>query len=305
MISICICTFKRPVLLKNLLDKIYSKSFERPPHDLEIIIADNDPLHSAREVIEIFRSRTDIQLKMIHVASPNIAAARNAAIHETQGELLAFIDDDEIPCNEWLVKMHCTMLDTGADVVFGPVVPSLHEKSPNWINTGRYFERERFPTGTSIDLGEARTGNVLINRKSVLSMEGPFNLDFGRTGGEDTLFFKQLLKLGTKFSWCDEAVVEETVPLERASARWLIMRSFRIGQTWIRTEMYQLHGRKKLSHWFFLLLKSFAQFFIASLVTVLALPFSRQISFRWLRTCSSQFGKVTSLAGHQFQEYGH
>ena len=305
MISICICTFKRPYLLKTLLEKIYSESFKHPPHKLEIIIADNDPFHSAKKISEIFINHSTIPLRIIHIPMPNIAAARNAAIGESRGELLAFIDDDEIPCNEWLTQMHDAMLLTDADVIFGPVIPYFHPETPQWIFSGKYFERQRYLTGTSINISEARTGNVLIRRKSFASIEGPFDLNFGRSGGEDTLFFKKLQHAGCKFSWCDEAQVTEEVPLERASARWLLKRSYRIGQTWVRTELYPCHGIQKASYWIFLFFKSIIQLFISGLIVIISFCFSPKKSFQWIRIFVAQIGKLTSLAGHQFREYGH
>lgn len=303
-ISICICTFKRPDMLRALLNKIFSQDFEKPSKFLQIVVTDNDPDHSARDILLSFPDTKYITLVSLHIKAPNISAARNTCIHAADGELIALIDDDEIPVNDWLTRLLGTMTNTGAGVVFGPVIPRYSLKTPDWILHGQYFERKRYKTGEHVPIEETRTGNVLIKKTCLKGIDGPFDLNFGRTGGEDTLFFKQLKKNGIQFSWCDEAIVEESVPLERATAKWLLQRSYRIGQTWARIELTQFSGLPLIFAWLRIFSKSLLQLSIAALLSLaLGILFKNQ-SFRWLRTSVAQAGKLTALAGHQFNEYG-
>jgi hypothetical protein len=55
----------------------------------------------------------------------------------------------------------------------------------------------------------------------------PFDPRLGLTGGEDTLFIRQLLRGGRKIVWCAEAVIWETIPSEKLEARYLLRRAFR------------------------------------------------------------------------------
>src|SRR5204863_1272629 len=52
----------------------------------------------------------------------------------------------------------------------------------------------------------------------------------GLTGGEDTVFMRQLLRRGRKIVWCGEAVVREEVPPERLIPSFLLRRAFQRGQ---------------------------------------------------------------------------
>src|SRR5207248_9671892 len=58
-----------------------------------------------------------------------------------------------------------------------------------------------------------------------------FDPAFGRSGGEDTYFFRQVRRVGAAIVASRSAIVEEIVPPERVSIRYLQHRYRRIGQT--------------------------------------------------------------------------
>ena len=304
-LSICICTFKRPDQLKILIDTIYSSEFIRPSSLTEIVIVDNDPLGSAFPVCEKFESRHNPSLRYVHVEVPNISVARNTAVHVAKGNQLAFIDDDEIPENDWLLQLTNTMAATEADVVFGPVLPVTNKETPQWIIDGGYFNRARFLTGSTVSAGEARTGNVLLKRECIESVPGPFEIGFGQSGGEDTLFFSKLIKNKFSLIWCDEAIVKEDVPIDRANPSWLLRRSYRVGQTYIRTEFALLNKSIPAKEWIYYFSKSFVQLIASASLSFVTLPMSATRSFYWLRIFFSQLGKISALFGRRYHAYGN
>src|SRR5690606_8339443 len=83
-ISICVCTFRRPELLMQLLTVLPAQF---PPGKLcEIVVVDNDPERSAAAVFAQMRQQApDVTLRDLHVGTPNIALARNAAVAAAQG----------------------------------------------------------------------------------------------------------------------------------------------------------------------------------------------------------------------------
>jgi succinoglycan biosynthesis protein ExoM len=213
------------------------------------------------------------------------------------------VDDDEVPSNDWLLRLIQTQQRFNADAVFGPVVPRYLSGMAEWLRLGGYFDRRRFPTGTPIDEADARTGNVLINAKRLQSLNGPFEESFGRTGGEDSMLFRDLQSLGCTFIWCDEATVSEEVPIARANAAWLLRRSLRVGQTWIRAELYRLPLQRKMRKGLVLSVRACVQLAISFALALVWLPFSRIKAFHWLRTAAMQVGKITGLT-FRYQEYG-
>jgi succinoglycan biosynthesis protein ExoM len=303
MISICICTFRRPLLLARLLTAITEQA--RAGQSLEVVVVDNDPEASAAPVLQqLLKTGYPYRLKTLHCATPNIAAARNAAVHAAEGDWLLLIDDDEAPDPGWIVQMWQTRQQFDADAVFGPVLPRYVDGTAGWLISGRYFERPRFATGVHIGISDARTGNVLLRRAALMQVDGPFDLAFGRTGAEDTMLFRDMQRNGASFIWCNEATVTEEVPLQRANVAWLLRRSYRMGQTYVLSEVARLSGLQRLLRSTQLGLRAALQLFIAAGVTMAYCPFSRIAAMRWSRITLAQCGKLSALMGHRYHEYG-
>ncbi|MCZ2498416.1 glycosyltransferase [Xylophilus sp. Kf1] len=300
-VSVCICTFKRPGLLGVLLAELERQI--GPDAGVEFVVADNDPAHSAREVLAEWSRR--LPLRSVHVPVPNIAAARNAVVAAARAPWLAFIDDDESPDANWLERLRQAQLRFAADVVLAPVLPRYVPGTPDWLRLGGYFDRPRFATGTRIGTRDARTGNVLLRADRVRALgDTPFDVAFGRTGAEDTVLFRELLARGAVFVWCDEATVQEEVPLARANTGWLLRRSYRLGQTYVVSEIFQLRGAARLRRAGMLGARAALQLLVSAGLALGWLPFSRIRSFRWVRTAAAQLGKLSALVGHRYQEYG-
>ena len=292
-------------MLACLLDALGQQEFDHLEAGVEVVVVDNDPDHSARSVLESWLIPTGFALVFEHVPEPNISVARNATVRMASGEFIAFVDDDEIPTPHWLRHLVETQRKFDADAVFGPVVPRYHGETPMWLRQGGFFERPRFVTGTLIDIQNARTGNVLIKAERLKRLKEPFDPSFGRTGGEDSLLFRRLLAEGNTLRWCDEALVFEEVPMERANAAWLLRRSFRVGQTWIRAELYRLALHDRVLRGCFLGIRASMQLFVSLGCALAWLPFSRVKTFYWIRTAAAQVGKLAGMTRFQHQEYGN
>lgn len=268
----------------------------------EIIVVDNDPAGSAADLVHAFTFDGGIQLRYVHEPARNISTARNAALREASAEWIAFIDDDEFASPDWLGSLIATAERHDADVAFGPVVPAYDANVPAWVVKGAFFERRRHLTGTVVGWHDARTGNALLRRSLVAPMAAPFSESFGLTGGEDSDFFRRLEQQGKKMVWCDEAILYEHVPAERATPSWMLRRSFRTGQTWTRVTLASSPGGGAGR------LASVAALAAARLVVSLPMalllaPISRSKSFRELRTLANRAGKLAALFGHSYEEY--
>src|SRR5262245_50961090 len=116
-ITVCVCTFRRPELLHRTLvalDKQVTHGFT-----YSVVIADNDGAKSAQREVESFAGK--VPVVYCHEPEPNIALARNCALLHADGEFAAFIDDDEVPGETWLVTMFEALKSHGSEGVLGPV----------------------------------------------------------------------------------------------------------------------------------------------------------------------------------------
>jgi succinoglycan biosynthesis protein ExoM len=209
-----VCTFRRPELLSRLLDALASQVPD-PSFRFDVVVIDNDRDRSAQQAVRRFQLRGDVDAVYDCEPEQNISLARNRAIRNATGNLVAFLDDDEYPAKDWLAQLHRTLKMHNASGVLGPVLPDFPPDAPRWLERGRFFRRRRLPTGTSITSRDARTGNVLLRRSIFTEYDGWFDPAFGRTGGEDSDFFLRQFETGGVFVWCDEAIAYETVPPER------------------------------------------------------------------------------------------
>ena len=227
-ISVCICTLKRREWLAGLLPAVANQLTEGR-FTFDVVVVDNDVDRSSEYVVRRTARASGIRFTYDCEPERNISLARNRAIRNATGNLLAFIDDDERPGADWLLLLHRTIIAQAAHGVLGPVEPEFPESAPAWLRNGRVFRRRRLPTGARIASRDARTGNLLVQRSIVEQGESWFDPAFGRTGGEDTDFFARQFARGNVFVWCDEAVVTETIPPERCTVNYHVRRLLRAG----------------------------------------------------------------------------
>ncbi|MEO1129349.1 MAG: glycosyltransferase [Planctomycetota bacterium] len=229
--SICIATYQRPEPLTRLLCALHQLEFDGEPPLIDIVVVDNDPAASARDACRSVRMEHRCRWPIAYLTEERrgISYARNAAMAHAaaDADFLAFLDDDETPSPRWLAELLHTQERYRADVVGGPVVPRFEQEPPEWVVKGRFFERRRRSTGAFID--RAATNNALVRAAINHADDFWFDERYALTGGEDTHFFRRLYLAGKRMVWCDEAVVEDWIPPQRVTEKWIIRRQYRIG----------------------------------------------------------------------------
>src|SRR5210317_530301 len=122
-VAICICTHNRAEVLKRLL--LHLREIELGPYDpgaVELIVIDNNPNSATRDICEQTGSSLPINVHYTTEPEPGITHARNRAVAvalERGARCLAFIDDDDVPQNDWLLQLLQRQEASGADLVFG------------------------------------------------------------------------------------------------------------------------------------------------------------------------------------------
>src|ERR1700737_2938652 len=244
-ISVCICTFKRPERLRQLMERLESQETENL-FTYSVVVADNDPAQSGKSVVESFGSSTRVKVTYCFEAKQNIALARNKALQNAEGDFIAFIDDDEFPVDDWLCNLFKVLTTHQVSGGLGPVKPYFESEPPRWVKDGKFFERPTYATGYNLSWSETRTGNVLFCREILDDFEVPFRPQFD-TAGEDLDFFRRLMDKGHKFTWCDEGFVYEVVPADRCTRNFLLKRALLRGSNFSKHPADRLkNGAKSL-----------------------------------------------------------
>ncbi|MDR2728087.1 MAG: glycosyltransferase [Chitinispirillales bacterium] len=222
--TICICTFKRPQMLRSLLFALNEQ--RNGGYIFDVNVVDNDSFKTARKVVEELSGSVGYKVRYFCEEEKNIALSRNMAVKNAVGEFVIFIDDDEFPDTGWLSGLIDICKKQKVDGVLGPVLPCYETGAPQWLKRSGLCDRKRLKTGTLMrEPALMRTGNVLLKR-SLFSRGLLFDKRFGLSGGEDSDFFARALLNGYMFVWCDEAKVYEHVPIERCGAGYHIKRAF-------------------------------------------------------------------------------
>jgi succinoglycan biosynthesis protein ExoM len=227
-ITVCVCTFRRPTLLKRLLEKLQEQT-TNGLFTSSVTVCDNDAEQSAASVVSAARESAGIEINYCWEPRKNIALARNKALQYLRGNFVAFIDDDEFPADDWLQKLMAACDEYRADGVLGPVRPHFESPPPKWIVKGRFCERPEHETGRMMPWDECRTGNLLFRRQIVDGIAQPFKEEFGN-GGEDMDFFSRMTENGRVFVWCNEAIAYETVPPSRCRRGYMLKRALLRGK---------------------------------------------------------------------------
>ena len=227
-ISVCICTYKRPHLLRRLLKELACQD-TGGLFTYSIVVVDNDQLRSAETVVSECSADATVSVEYQIEARQNIALARNKAIQHAHGDYVAFIDDDEFPTKRWLLTLFEACREYAVDGVLGPVKPHFDEAPPEWVITGKFYERATYPTGFVIDWKKGRTGNVLLRTHLFAADAQPFRPEF--LTGEDQDFFARKIDQGHVFVWCNEALAYEVVPPIRWKRSFMLRRALLGGAT--------------------------------------------------------------------------
>lgn len=285
-ITVCICTFKRPVLLRRLLNDLRQQDAQGR-FTFSVVVCDNDSELSARAIVQEAVARTPaLAITYCNEPRQNIALARNRAVAHATGDFIACIDDDEFPEPTWLRQMLATCERTAAAGVLGPVRPYFDAAPPRWIAAGKFCERPEYPTGTIIHWSKSRTGNLLFRRSLLEGLGEPFREQFG-TGGEDVDFFQRLAARGARFVWCNEGVAYEFVPLARLTRSFMLKRALLRGRNNLKLGPAQAKG----------LLKSLVALPAYSLVLPATLVLGQHVFMKYCIKFCDHLGRVLAALG--------
>jgi len=218
LITVAVCTRNRADQLLETLNALLAQTYS----NFEIVVIDNAPSNnSTRELCEQFAAWPG--LRYICEERPGLDWARNRAIAEAQGEILAYTDDDARPDPDWLEEFARAFADPQVDALTGLVVPAELE-TPAQITFedlyggfGKGFEQKLYhkshPTRRAFPYaaGVYGAGCNMAFRRELFERIGQFDeaLDVGTAtgGGGDMDIFIRVLRSGATLLYEPRVVV--------------------------------------------------------------------------------------------------
>lgn len=204
-VTVAICTRNRPNDLNTCL-KAISRLNPRPD---EILVVDNSEGDLATEQVTY-----DHGARYILEAAAGLSRARNRALAESRCEIVAYLDDDALPSEDWLEQILTPFANPQVASVSGPVlapgvprnaapaaVRSLSNQDPQWFETATF--------------GGMGWGSNMALRRSVYSVWKGFDVRLGKGAplriAEENHAFASLVALGYRAAFVPAAVIYHPV----------------------------------------------------------------------------------------------
>lgn len=204
-IAVVLCTRDRPDHLARCLEQLGRQDYP----NYEIIVVDNAPTDPG--AVPAALDSLDVAVPVVYVreSRPGLSWARNAGWRSSDADIVAFIDDDEVPDKYWLAELtrgFAARPQVGC--VSGAVVPAeLRTEAQLWFeefgghSKGRGFRQAVFepgyPQSPLYPLPPFGTGANMAFRRCVLDDIGGFDVALGAgtpaLASEDTHAFTRVL----------------------------------------------------------------------------------------------------------------
>ena len=297
--SVCIATYRRPQLLKALLQSLENQELYEKT-DLEVIVVDNDPDASAEKIVGHYIENGRFFYRYFKQPEKNISLTRNMAVEQAAGDYITFIDDDERADPKWIYYLIHAINKYEADGVFGKIAPDFNPETPKWMRRRELFYP---PPGEAGQISVmTRTGNCLLKASLIKHLSQPFDPQYGLTGGEDTHLFERLDRTGARFVNCPEAVVYEFIPPSRTRVSYLFRKGLRSGNGHTQRVFAFAEKHHKLAIRAFMLAKSLCYGSISVMMMGVCSP-SAYHRTRWLIRLASNIGRFLAVFGWRYRLY--
>lgn len=197
-----------------------------------LIVIDHNEEFDRRASAE-FASHPSIRI-INNAAEPGISGARNTAVAEGRGEIIAFLDDDAVAGPDWMNRVRAVLSEQGVIGVGTAAVPAWPDgRRPDWFPPE--FDWVVGCTYRGLPTKAAAVRNVIgaamAFRREAFSAVGGFSSVVGRvgaapTGCEETEFCIRLLQArpSDRIMFLPEVSVDHRVTLERTRLRYFLTR---------------------------------------------------------------------------------
>ena len=287
-ISVVICTYNRPDLLKSALICLIDQSLTKNKY--EIVVIDNGPAKNTEKLIGKFKSLyPDNKIFYFREYKPGLSRARNLGIKKSAGEYIAFIDDDAQMPKDWLknaLNLFRTIKPSPL-AVGGPEEPVLPGGKPDWFKEEYYSPtiNKLGQKGRFLKKGESLNGSNMIINKKILLQLGGFDTRIGMQGlyisaHEETAFFERLWLLNNGKDifvyYSPDLLFRHIIQDFKLKVSYLLKRSFAAGQAW-----FAKYNKVSFPRRLILVFISFFYVFYHILISILTVPVYRKPQ-QWL-----------------------
>lgn len=237
-LSLVIATYNRAEQLMITLNSVAAQS--KASAQWECIVVDNNSSDNTQQCVEEFIAQHPQHNFRYHFeAKQGLSHARNAGIKQAQGDIIAFIDDDERIVPDFIGAYIKLFEDYPAAMAAGgKIIAEYPTGRPRWMS--HYTER---PIANPMDFGDyirpfpkgrIPGGGNMAMRREVFDKIGVFNTSLGRTGksligGEESDLFERIAAAGMECYYAPRAVMYHIIPAEKLTDSYFERLCFNTG----------------------------------------------------------------------------
>lgn len=226
-ISVLVPTFQRLQGIERTLTSLLQQALPDAP--FEIIVADNDPVASARELVSSIAAQADKEIIYLHCDVPGVSNARNTMMARARGRYIFWLDDDQVAGPNWIKGLLSTAEKFGAALVFCPTRSILEGQTDRPEEYKKFFDRAGPVDERMIERFHG-CGNSMMD-VSKFDLPSPvFCPTANQSGGEDDKLFTFIQDQDVITAWTPHVFTEEYIPASRSTPQYIIKRSLAWGQ---------------------------------------------------------------------------
>lgn len=243
-VTVVLPTHRRPDSLRRVLVGLARQRDPGVPWDL--VVVDNDGPPGTAVAQRAGFASLPVPTRVVVEPVLGASIARNRGIAEATGSLVAFIDDDVVPDDDWLEQLVEPLLARRCDAVGGQVVLDPTVAVPPWLSGWlRPYLAEFHPSDEEIDLRHLPEG--VLTEPYLLTANAAFTADvLARCGGLDPLLgprhgvpmvnddlslSRRVVAAGGTIHYRPAARVTHELPSHRLRRRYFVRRLYAQGRS--------------------------------------------------------------------------
>ncbi|MEM9925942.1 MAG: hormogonium polysaccharide biosynthesis glycosyltransferase HpsE [Cyanobacteria bacterium P01_D01_bin.50] len=248
-LTVAIPTYNGENRLPKVLDKL-KEQINTEEINWEVIVVDNNSTDGTAKVVKEYQENwlNDVPLKYFFEEEQGFPFARQKAISQAKGELIGFLDDDNLPDDNWVKAAYKFAQNNSQVGAFSSKISGFFETEPSEELKQILFYLAIVDRGSQPLMYEPRKkgfppGAGLVVRREVWQKCVPERLFLvGRAGksimpaGEDFEALLYIYKAGWEIWYNPEMQIEHVIPAWRLQKTYLmrLMRSIGLGRFHLR-----------------------------------------------------------------------
>jgi len=233
IISVIVCTYNRSDLLSLCLESLARQTLDKNLY--EVIVVNNNSNDNTEEIIRNFTDKYS-NFSSIVETKQGLSHSRNCGWKNSNGNYIAYIDDDAIAFENWLEGIFdFVVINPDIKVFGGPYEGYSNKKLPWWLPR-TYGSMTLGDFSKIIEFGiEWISGSNMIYHRTILEKFGGFENSVGMSGnkisyGEETNLQQKIITTNIPIWYSPDIKVKHLIAEKKLRFSWVFISGYKAGK---------------------------------------------------------------------------